>query len=238
MFRYLMFLLLVAITGSVTLHGQEFMEGYMAFSKRKPAYVTMKDDTEIVGKIKGAKWKKGLMHTIKFITDGENDKDKISAEDIAFMYVAPSGLEKLGVSLNNATTINRWDQDLNADYFKDGYIYFEQVEAMVGKNKRTVLMQILNPHFSGDIKVYNDPFANETGGIGVAGMQVTGGRDKSYYVKKGDQVATKVKLKKQFKKSFAEYFGDCDAFTKTVDRPEWRDFATYVAAYNEACSKK
>lgn len=234
-----LFLLVLSILLLVpNLDAQDFVEGYMAFSKSKPAYVTMKDGTEITGKIKGAKWKKGLMHTIKFITDGDNDKEQISAEDIAFMYVAPNGFEKLGNTLNNATTINRWDRDLNADYFKDGYLYFEQVEAMVGKKKRTVLMQLINPHFSGDIRVYNDPFANETGGIGVAGMQVTGGRDKSYYVKKGDEVATKLKVKKGFKSSFDEYFGDCPEMTKTVDKPNWKEFASYVAAYNETCSEK
>lgn len=235
--KVLLLLPIFLLIFSAHLNGQDFLEGYSVFSTQKPAYVTLNDGTEIEGKIKGAKWKKGLMHTIKFISDGSTDKEQISVEEIAFMYVAPQGFEKLVNSINNATTVNRWDRDLKADYLKDGYLYFEQVEAMVGNKKRTVLMQLINPHFSGNIRVYNDPFANETGGLGIAGMQVTGGYDKSFYVKKGEETANKL-LKKQFKKLYDDYFGDCPEFTKTVDRPNWKEFAAYVAGYNSTCETK
>lgn len=216
---------------------QDFIEGFNGFSQKKPAYITLEDGTELVGRVKGAKWKKGLMHILKFVPEGSEEKEEISVEDIAFLYAAPSGFEKMLNTVNNATTINRWDRDLDADYLKEGYIYFEQVTAMVGKKKRTVLMQLINPHFSGKIRVYNDPISQETGGIGIAGMQVTGGYDKSFYVRKGDGEGSKL-MKKKFKKLFDNYFGDCPEMAREITRPDWKEFATYVATYNSECGEK
>lgn len=233
---FLGMLLLIFATTTVNGQSPDFLEGYNGFSKKKTAYVTLADGTEIEGLIKGAKWKKGLMHTIKFVAEKGAPKEPISADKIAFMYVAPSGLETMLNSINNATSVNRHGRDLNADYLKEGYLYFEQLEAIVAKKKRNVLMQLLNPHFAGKISIYNDPFANETNSMSVGPMKVTGGRDKSYYIRKGDGVAIRLK-KKNFKKLFDEYFGDCPKIKKEVKRPEWRDLASYVAMYNEACSE-
>lgn len=97
-------------------------------------------------------------------------------------------------------------------------------------------MQLLNPHFNGSIKIYNDPFANETNGIGVAGFQVTGGHEKSYYIVKGDEVGFRL-YKKKFKKAFEDLLGDCSA-VKISKKPDWKELAGYVATYNENCEGK
>ncbi|MCY7356918.1 MAG: hypothetical protein LH609_05510 [Rudanella sp.] len=51
--------------------------------------------------------------------------------------------------------------------------------------KREVLVQLVNPGFESRIRVYDDPFATETMGVGFVGVQLTGGMDKSFYLRAG-----------------------------------------------------
>jgi len=233
--RLIIFSILSVLLSTTSLQAQEFLSRFTGFSPNKIAYVTLTTGEELTGYVKGAKWKKGLMESIKFIKEKEDKKQEILATDIAFLYVQPSGLESALVGIDLMLNANKWG-DLEADYIKEGYLYFEQVTAKVGRKTRTVLMQLLNPHFNGEIRVYNDPFAKETGGLGVGGLKVTGGYEKSYYIVKGDAMGYRV-YKKDFKKeAFNDLLAGCDAVV-VEKKPDWKELARYIAAYNTSCGK-
>ena len=95
---------------------------------------------------------------------------------------------------------------------------------------RVLLLQLLNPSFSSKIRVYSDPFAGETASVGIGGVKLAGGDEKSYYVKKEDKPAYKLK-KKDFKADFDALFKDCSDMK--MDKVKWSEFAEYVFKYNK-----
>lgn len=113
------------------------------------------------------------------------------------MYLPESGVGELGRFLNAAFDATQGDNtSLNAEYLKDGYAFFESINTEIRKKKEgVVLLQLLNAAFSNSIKVYHDPFASETNAMTVGGFNVVGGADKSYFIRKGDSKAERVKKK-------------------------------------------
>ena len=110
---------------------------------------------------------------------------------------------------------------MNGDLIGNGYVYFEQSDVRIKKKTETLMLQLLNPHFSNKIRVYHDPLAKETASIGVGGIDVAGGLDKSYYVKT-DDVAVKLK-KKDYDDEFPLYFKSCKALTKKYGKDDKHD---------------
>ena len=94
-------------------------------------------------------------------------------------------------------------------------------------------MQLLNPTFCQKIRIYHDPFAAETMGIGVAGIQVTGGIDKSYYIKQDGKV-TRL-YKKDYDDSFKTLFGSCSDLIQKYKNFNWRDLNEHVFFFETAC---
>lgn len=174
-----LFLALAFLTCS-TLGTQELLHPIFSFSQKKDSYITIKDGTEFVGRITGLKRKKGLIQEIKY--KGEDGKKvKISPDDIKFMYVQATAVDNFGSAVDKITDTQRWgEEEVEDELIKEGYSYFENVEVLVKKKKRTLLMQLLNLHFSSKVKIYHDPFAKETTSLGVGGLTVAGGDEKSY----------------------------------------------------------
>ena len=220
-------------------YGQDenyFQHPVDGFSKKKVAYVTLADGTEIQGKIKKFNWKKGNFEEIKLETDG--DKSKISAEEIKHMYIPQNLLNKVGNFYAKFDNVNNWDtkSDINMEYIKDGYAYFEAAETRLKKNKTQVLLlQLLNPAFCSKVKIFHDRNAKETAGIGIGGLDVTGGLEKSYWVQKTGEVAYKLK-KKEFKDQADEFFGDCaDYYDGIKNDLKWKEFEKYIFDYSNSC---
>jgi len=104
----------------------------------------------------------------------------------------------------------------------------------VKKKKRTMLMQLLNPHFASKVKVYHDPFARETTSVGVGGFTVAGGIDKSYYVQQGDEAAFRLKKKDYKKEQFGQMWKDCPAVAKQYGEDvDWDELVEHITAYSE-----
>jgi len=206
------------------------------FSKKKTSYITLHDGSEITGTIKKLDRKKGLFE--KIILNTDDGKQKIDAEDIKFMYLPQSGWGKLAKSMNVMYDAQRWDGDnqINADYLRDGYAYFETSEVQIKKKKTQVLlMQLLNPAFSNKLKVYHDPWASESGGLGIGGIKVTGGRDKSYYFKKGDAIAYKLK-KKHYDDQAPTIYEDCPEYFDSIKSElKWSKFEEQIYNYSQNC---
>jgi hypothetical protein len=215
---------------SFSLSAQAFLPPFEGFSMKKTTYVTMKDGTEMEGNMKNMKRKKGLISQVWLKVDGE--VNKIPAEDIANMYVPASGLEKFAVSMEQASDSRTWKSDgIEQERLKEGYAYYEFSEVLHKKETRKLLLQLLNPGFANGIRVYHDPFATETASAGFGGIQVAGGDAKSYYVKKGDEKAFRLK-KKDYEEAFAKLFGDCESVLNSIEKgPRWVDFPVHAYEY-------
>lgn len=229
------FAVLLIVAGPVSAQ-EELKVGFMnptyQFSKKKTSYVTLNDGTEIIGNVKDFDRKKGVTDYIKI--KGDDGKTyKLDADEIKHGYFHPTALSSMS-SFFDDLKIQHWGKDLNQERFKDGYVYLETTKVQINKKKvQSLLMELLNPHFSDGISVYFDPFAKETMSIGI-GPAKLGGDAKSYYVKKtGDDIAIRLK-KKDYKEAYPGYFGDCDAVLNS-GKVRWLDFAEHAYLYATEC---
>lgn len=209
-----------------------------SFSFKKAAYITMNDGTEIEGQLKGVKRKKGLFERITLkMADGS--KKKIEADLIKSMYLPQSGIDKFATAMDKMNDIETFDasySDVNLDHMKDGYAYFETTNAQIRKKKEgVVMMQLLNVSACSKVKVFFDPYAQETASIGVAGMDLVGGDAKSYFVKIGDEKAFRLK-KKDYKDMFEEMYEACPDFVKSVDKIKWTELGEHVYTFTGMCN--
>ena len=222
---------------SLASFAQDFLDGSFTFSSNKESYITLKDGQEIVGFIDDIDRKKGLIEEIT-IKDMDKKKIKLKPEDVKHMYIAPSGFDKLGKGVNVMNNMTKWDEDKSAHaaHIKDGYVFFESTEVMIKKEKRTLLMQLVNPGFARGIKVYFDPRASESASLGIGGITVAGGGAKSYYFKKGDKIAFKME-KKNYDDEFENLYGDCPDFKKEFAKEQgWSKVEKHVFFYSEKCN--
>lgn len=224
---------------SLSLSAQTFSPAFQGWSKKKQTYITMKDGTEHTVNIKKLKFKKGLIDELKVVPVDGGKKIKIKPENISHMYIAPSNLAKLGQTLEASTDLTRiQDGELDSGHLQNGYMYMESSEVQIKKKKtQYCMLQVMNPTFSGKIKVYNDPFAKKSAGIGIGDFTIAGGLDKSYYIKKeGEQIARKIK-KKDYKKDIETLFSECPTVVdKYKDNPQWSEFEQFIYDYSITCN--
>ena len=223
---------------SLSMTAQKFSPAFQGWSKKKPTFITMKDGQEYTVNIKKLKFKKGLIDEIKVTPVDGGKKVKIKPEDISHMYVAPSGIAKLSQAMDASTDLVKLqDGELDSGHLDDGYMYMEASEVQVKKKKtQYCMLQVMNPTFSSKIKVYNDPYAKESAGVGIGGINVAGGLAKSYYIKKaGESVARKIK-KKEYKKDMETLFSECqEVVAKYKDSAKWSAFETFIYDYSTMC---
>jgi len=230
------FLLIFFLCVTKMIVAQDFLDGAFTFSSKKESYITLQDGTELIGFIDDIDRKKGLIEEITII-DTNKKKIKLKPEDVKHMYIAPSGFDKLGRANNFLSDATRWNEDksAHAQHIKDGYVFFETTEVMIKKKKMTLLLQLLNPGFARNIKVYFDPYAGETASIGFGGIKVAGGDAKSYYFKKGDNVAFRME-KKNYDEEFDNLYSDCPELKKTfIKDMGWSRVERHVFHHSEKC---
>lgn len=217
---------------------QKFTTPADGFSHKKIAYFTLQDGTELSAFVDKVKRQKGLIAEIE-VKDESGKKKTLTPEQIKHMYLPPSGFDKLATTLDKAYDAQKWNQgeNINQEYIKEGYVYFEQAEVMLKKGKETLLLQLLNPAFCGSIKVFHDPYAQETTSVGIGGITMAGGDDKSYYVSKDGETAFLLK-KKNYDETFELLYKDCSEFMKKYEKFKWSDFDTHVYEYAETCTQE
>jgi len=199
----------------------------------------MDDGTEMEVKLKGYKVQKGLIKEIK-VRDEADKKIRIDPAKIKHMYIPPSKLAKFNQKLDAATDLTKiQDGELNQTYLTDGYVYMEKSVVQIKKKSQgSYVMQLINPAFSGKIKVYADPNAKETFSVGVGGMTLAGGLDKSYYIKKASEDVAIRFYKKDYKKQFNELFADCPSLIeKYGSSPKWEDLEQVIYEFSTDCVK-
>ncbi len=217
-------------------NAQNFLDGAYRFSGSKEAYITLSNGETITSFVDDIKRKKGLISAIN-LKDADGKETSLAPDQVKHMYLAPTGFDKVSRALDDSDNVTKWskDQSAHAQYIKDGYVYFETTEVMVKKKKMTLLMQLVNPGFANGIKVYFDPWASETGGIAVGGLQVSGGDKRSYYFKKGDKMAVRIS-KKNYEDEFNSLYGGCAAFKKNFGKSKkWSQVEKHVFFYSENC---
>ena len=220
---------------SNSIMAQDFLDGANRFSSKKESYLTLKDGSEVTGFIKDLDRKKGLIKKIELIVDGK--KIKYYPEDVDFMYLMPSGWDKFDRGSDDMFNINELTKDrtLNKERIKEGYVYFETVAVKIKKKTKTLLMQLVNPGYGTKIRVYHDPWAFKTGQLGFGGVLKVGGIRKSFYVKKGDEVAYKLKSKK-YKKEWKILFEECHNIEEAFKgKMRWRKFSQHIYHFTTKC---
>lgn len=228
--------LFITLLFSGVLMAQNFLDGSFTFSNKKESYITLKDGKEIVGFIDDIDRKKGLIEEIA-IKDQNKKKIVLKPDDVKHMYIAPSGFDKLTTLDKKMYDATEWteDQSIHNEFVKKGYVFFETTEVLIKKKKMTLLLQLLNPGFAKKIKVYFDPYADETMAVGFGGINVAGGDAKSYYVKKGDAVAFKLQ-KKNYEEEFENLYGDCPELKKEFAKKlGWSNVEKHIFFYSENC---
>lgn len=211
---------------------QELLSPSFTFSHKKTAYLTLNDGSELTCTIKDIDRKKGLIEEIK-IVDGAGKKHKFDPTDIKFMYLPPSGFDKLSKTTSTLTKTSNWtDKKLNNDLLSNGYIYFELADVKIKKKTLKLLVQLLNPSFSSVIKVYHDPYAKETMSLGVGPIDVAGGIAKSYYISKNNEAAFRLK-KKDYDEQFIPFWNKCDKVISEFPDKKWRNLTQHIITYSE-----
>jgi len=195
--------------------------------------VNLTSGEEITGKFTSGMYvTNGLTKITVKLENGE--KVKLVPEQIVAMQIKSSGLLKLSMISEGGSSIKELAKTDFKDIVNREWVVFET--AMTPKKTDTYrLLQLLNPGFSGKIKVFAEP-GSKTGGIGIGGLQITGGEDRAYLFVKGGEKAVKVK-KSSYSENFQELYSDCPEMVAAFqgEKIKWDDVAMHVYAYDKAC---
>ncbi|MCB0479197.1 MAG: hypothetical protein KDC84_13600 [Crocinitomicaceae bacterium] len=229
--NYFLFALILLLTFGSSF-GQSLSAPQETISKKKPAYITYVNGEEIQAFIKSYKVKKGLFKSIK-IEKADGTVANVPATEIKSMYAAPTGFEKLMNKVDFLSDIEKWgNEEIKGDYLNQGYGFYEQSKVKVKKKEQVLLLQLLNPSFCKSVKVYNDPFAKKTAGVGVAGVGV-GYQDKSYYMKKANEEVAYLIEKKDYKGDFETIWKNCAGVKAKYEKIKWNEFVQHLISYTE-----
>lgn len=230
-FCWLAFVLISNIT-----FGQQFVDAASLFSSKKIAILNLKDGTVVKGFIHDIDRKKGLIEEVVLKDSITKKKTTYLPEVISNMYLPPSGFDQYASFTDKMYDAQKWESDnINAAYVKEGYAFFENSEVMLKDKKLVLMVQLINPGFCTKIKVYEDPYAAETASVGFGGITVAGGDKKSYFIKKGNDVAYKL-LKKNYDEEFPKLFGDCPSLLDANKKnPVWVHLAKHIMTYSKDC---
>jgi hypothetical protein len=208
---------------------QELLPPLERFSTKKASYLIKSDGSRVDFVMDDLDRKKGLIIRVEGkSTDGK--KIKLEAKDIKELAIAPSDFAKFSALSSSTKSVLKASKTKTEDFDRSlVYFYQEYLE----DRKITALMQRLNPDFDSKIRVYHDPFASETMGLSVGGIQVTGGIDKSYYLKVDGK--TKRYFKGDYNKDFKTLFGSCIELTTKFKDFAWRDLPDHIFFLDQEC---
>jgi hypothetical protein len=211
---------------------QEFIPAIERFSSKKESFlVTTKGDTTKFF-IDDLDRKKGLIVNVTG-KGADGKKFEYKAEDVKFMALAPSDYAKFAAFNEGTSSIARANKTDFKQINRDLVFFYQE---FLDDKKRTVLVQQINPGFDSKVRVYDDPFAAQTAGVALGGIQMTGGNDKSFYVNYNGK--TFRLFKNNYGKMFTEFFGNCPEVKQQYKNAAWRDFAEHLYLYEKACQGK
>lgn len=233
MIRFLSLLLLSTLTFGV--NAQDFVQASVTFSHKKPAYLSLSDGTEVEGTVDKIKRHKGTVITEVHLKV-DDDVTVYSAQDIEYMALMPSGLERVASAMKIQNNATLWRSDVNLKQrLSLGYVFFENTQVEYKKGAKMVMLQVLNPHFSDGVVVYSNPFNTEGGSTSIGGITVKEKLPGSFYIRlEGDENARFIS-KKKYEYTYDELFGRCRAMRRAFPKIKWQQFDEHVFAYNKRC---
>tara|TARA_B000000441_G_C21509324_1_gene214051 strand:- start:90 stop:602 length:513 start_codon:yes stop_codon:yes gene_type:complete len=163
----------------------------------------------------------------------DGSEKEFNADEIQSAYLSPSGLSDLNRLNEKITNVRKWENDggLMDEVVNGGLTYFELVEVEYRKGKTMkLLMELVNPESSSGVRIYDDPYAAETG-MSINGLQVTGGNMRSYFVSfDGGKTAQRFK-KGDYKKEFSTIWKACPQIIKKYKKRDWDELAEHALVY-------
>lgn len=199
-----------------------------------PASVFLQNGDTLKGKLTSASLVNSYLKNIVLKLEDGN-KRKLSPEEVKVLQVKASTLAKMAMLNESGSSVFRLVKTNFDEIINREYIIFEQALRATKKDK-PALMQLLNPGFDRLIKVYADPNANETGGLQINDISVTGGKNKSYLFVKSNSKVVIVK-KNSYRKNFDDLYGDCEKMMINFegDKLKFNDMAGHVFVYDQLC---
>jgi small nuclear ribonucleoprotein (snRNP)-like protein len=201
-----------------------------------PATIVLQNGDTLSGKLTAASLINNYLKNVTLKAE-DGSKRKVDAAEMKSLKVKASALAKMAMMNESANSVFRTVKtDFNAIINRE-YIFFEQALRATRKDK-PAMMQLLNPGFDHVIKVYADPNANETGGLQMDDVALTGGADKSYLFVKNSEKVVIVK-KGSYRRNFDELYADCpDMLTAFEgDKTKFKDIAGHVFVYDQLCNR-
>ena len=232
---YRLTVLALFVLASISVEAQDFfMSEFQSHSKKKITYITMDNGDKFEVNLMKFKFSKGQIDELKYRATDAKKKVKVKVDEIKSMYVPASALEKLGAGLASLNDATKWgNKELTTDLFSKGYYYFEKAPTRVKKKSFDTMNQLLNPYTSKYIKIFPDYKAKKTMSIGVAGIKLAGGLEKSYYIRFGEKVAYRIK-KADYDEQFKIIFADSpELIEKYKNGVSWGDLATHILEYTQ-----
>lgn len=219
------------IVGLSPVMAQDFVEPFTEFISDRECYVVTNDGETINGYLRGATQWSGFITRLR-IRDENGKLHKFKAHQVQRFAIRPGAFAKLATLTEKSTSLRhiiKTDQD---DILDREWIYFD-AQSMPRRRNKIALLQLLNPSFDQHIKVYDHRNGSKSMPIGIQGIAVVGGEERTYWVVKGDGKPMIVR-KASFNKSFGYLFSDePDLISSQRRRPKFKDFAGHIQAYNE-----
>ena len=227
----LIILLLLAVGTAAS--GQGFITPVEEVPHANGCYILKTDGSRIEGKVRSYDIGEGIKAIT--LTDANGSKLKVAASEIREFGVKSTGLVKMELMAESTETVRKLSKANFEEIANREYIIYQQA-LMPGKKDKYALLQLLNPGFDSVIKVFQDPWANETGGLTLGAASLTGEEDRSYLYVKNNERAFKVK-KGSYKKDFADIYGDCSRIVEIYqgEKLRFKDAAQHVWVYDQAC---
>lgn len=229
MIRIMLLLLLTA--GSAGAQG--FITPVEEVPHANECYIIKTDGSRIEGKVRSYDIGEGIKAIT--LTETNGSRLKVPALEIRELGVKSTGLVKLELMAESTETVRKLSKANFEEIANREYIIYQQA-LMPGKKDKYALLQLLNPGFDSVIKVFQDPWANETKGLTFGATSLTGEEDKSYLFVKNNARAFKVK-KGGYKNEFESIFGDCPKMIQIYggEKLRFKDAAQHVWVYDQAC---
>jgi hypothetical protein len=202
----------------------------------QPCTALLTSGDELTGRLVGASGTNGYLNTISIKTES-GEKRKLKPEEIKKLMIKASGFTKLALITESTTSIRELTETNFDEIINREYIIYETALSH-NKEGKTRLLQLLNPGFDSKIKVYVDPNAQETMGLGLAGVKLTGGKDKSLLFVTDGEKAIKVK-KGNYKENFQQLYAKCPKMLEAFagEKLKWQDVAGHVFVYDQICQE-
>lgn len=226
MYKILLFAFLLAGLNVVG-NAQKLMPGAFDFSQGKTVYITLTDGSEVEGLLNSVDQGKGLIKKL-LVKDANGKEIQYLADQIERMYIVAEEWNPSAKRYSFIGDASRWDNhNYKKELFNNGYVVFEQATVEMGRKNRNMLMQLLNPSFSSQIKIYKNPFLTET----TVNQKQKESELTSYYVKDGGRPAFLLS-EGNLQNNFVALFGDCQSMLPLKKKANWDQFDQYVYNYS------